>query len=68
MPSDEFKNHLRNIKYFLLKENFDSRSNLCNVQQSNFVKVQQSDIPSALHSLLEINFNFVNGISRILIG
>ena len=36
MPSYEFKNHLRNIKYFLLKGNLDSRSNLCNIQQSNF--------------------------------
>ena len=38
MPSDEFKNHLRNIKYFLLKGNRDSRSNRCNIQQSNFRK------------------------------
>ena len=36
MHSDEFKNHLRNIKYFLLKRNLDSRSNLCKIQQSNF--------------------------------
>ena len=36
MPSYEFKNHLRNIKYFLLKGNLDSRSNLRNIQQSNF--------------------------------
>ena len=35
MPSDEFKNHLRNLKYFLLKGNINSRSNLCNIQQSN---------------------------------
>ena len=36
MSSDEFKNHLRNIKYFLQKGNLDSRSNLCIIQQSNF--------------------------------
>ena len=36
MPSYEFKNHLRNIKYFLLKGYLDSRSNLCNMQQFNF--------------------------------
>ena len=36
MPYDEFKNHLRNIKYFSLKGNLDSRSSLCNIQQSNF--------------------------------
>ena len=36
MLSYEFKNHLRNIKYILLKGNLDSRSNLCNIQQSNF--------------------------------
>ena len=36
MPSYEFKYHLRNIKYFLLKGNLDSRSNLRNIQQSNF--------------------------------
>ena len=34
MPSDEFKIHVRNTKYFLLKGNFDSHSNLCNIQQS----------------------------------
>ena len=38
MPSDEFKNHLRNIKYFLRKRNLDSCSNLCNIQQSNVHK------------------------------
>ena len=38
MPSDEFKNQLRNIKYFLLKGNLDSLSNLCNIQQSSFRK------------------------------
>ena len=36
IPSYEFKNHLRNIKYFLLKGNLDSHSNLCNIQLSNF--------------------------------
>ena len=36
MPSYEFKNHSRNVKYFLLKGNLDSRSNLCNIQKSNF--------------------------------
>ena len=35
---DEFKNHLRNIKYFLHKGNLNSRFNLCNIQQSNFSK------------------------------
>ena len=38
MFPDEFKNHLRNIKYFLLKGNLDSHSNLCNMQQPNFRK------------------------------
>ena len=38
MPSDEFKNQLRNIKYFLYKGNLDVDSNLCNRQQSNFRK------------------------------
>ena len=33
-----------------------------------FVKVQQSGMPSALYRLWEIAFNFVNDISRILIG
>ena len=33
-----------------------------------FVIVQQSGMPSALHKLWEIAFNFVNHISRILIG
>ena len=33
-----------------------------------FVTVQQSGIPSALHRLWEIDFNFANDISRILIG
>ena len=36
IPSYEFKNHLRNIKYFLLNGNLDSLSNLCKMQQSNF--------------------------------
>ena len=36
MPSYEFKIHLGNINYFLLEGNLDSRSNLCNIQQSNF--------------------------------
>ena len=38
MPSDNFKNHLRNIKYYLLKVNLDSCSNLYNKYQSNFQK------------------------------
>ena len=36
VPAKSLKNHLRNIKYFLLKGNLDSRSNLYNIQQSNF--------------------------------
>ena len=36
MPSHEFKNHLRNVKYFLLKGSLDLRSVLCNIQKSNF--------------------------------
>ena len=60
MPSVEFKNHLRNIKYFLLKGNLDSSSNLCNKSKSG--------MSSALHRSWEIAFNFANGISRILIG
>ena len=38
MYSDEFKSHLRNVKYFLGKGNLDWRSNLCNIQQSYFRK------------------------------
>ena len=38
MSPDEFKNHLGNMKYFLLKGKLDSRSNLCNIQQSYFRK------------------------------
>ena len=38
MPSHEFKIHLRNIKCFLLTGNFDSSSNVCNIQQSKFRK------------------------------
>ena len=41
--------------------------NLCNIQQSNFVKAQQSGMPSVLHRLWEITFNFANDISLILI-
>ena len=66
MPSDEFKNHLRNIKCFLLKGNLD---NVFAIYSSLiFIKVQQSSMPSALHRLLEIAFNFVSNISRVLIG
>ena len=68
MSSDEFKNHLRNIKYFLLKGNLDSRSNLCNIQQSNFRKSTKSGMPSTLHRLWEIAFSFVNYIFHIPIG
>ena len=68
MSSDEFKNHLRNIKYFLQKGNLGLRSNPCIIQQSNFVRVQQRGMPSALHRECEIAFNFVNDISRILIA
>ena len=38
MLCDRCKNYLRNTKYFLLKRNLDSRSNLCNIKQSNFRK------------------------------
>ena len=38
MSSYESKNHIRNIKCFLLKKNLDSCSNLCNIQQPNFPK------------------------------
>ena len=38
MPSDEFKISLGNMKFFLLKGKLDLRSNLCNIQQSNFGK------------------------------
>ena len=40
-PSDEFKNHLRNVKYFLLKGNLDSRSNFAICSSLIFVIVQQ---------------------------
>ena len=58
MPSNEFKNHSRNIKYFLLKGNLDSRFNLAIYSSLIFVKVQQSDLPSASHRLWEIAFIF----------
>ena len=35
MSSNEFKNHLRNMKYFLLTGNLNSRSNFCNIEQSD---------------------------------
>ena len=34
MLSDEFKNHLRNVNYFLLRGNLDRRSKLFNIQLS----------------------------------
>ena len=54
MPSYEFKNHLRNIKYFILKDIvihvliFGICSSLI------FVTVQQSGMPSALYRLWEM--------------
>ena len=51
MPSYEFKIYLKNIKYFLLKGNLDSRSNLSIYSSLIFVTVQQSGMPSALHRL-----------------
>ena len=48
MHFDEFKNHLRIRKYFLLEGNLDQRSNLCNIQSLIFVNLQQSHMPSAL--------------------
>ena len=38
MPSNQFRNHLRNKKYFLRKGNLDWRSHLCNIHQSIFRK------------------------------
>ena len=46
---DKFKNHLRNIKYFLPKRNLDSHSKLSSMQQPNFRKSTTFGVPSALH-------------------
>ena len=40
IPSDEFKNHLTNITYFLLKRNLDSRSKI--YSSLILIKVQQN--------------------------
>ena len=65
-PSDEFQNHLRNIKYFLLKGNLDSRLNLCNTQHSNFC----NNTPRwyAWRLVQAVRNSFLNDISHIFIG
>ena len=68
MPSDEFKNDVRNIKYFLLKEILIHVLIFAIYSSLIFVTVQQSGMPSAFHWLWEIVFNVINDISRIIIG
>ena len=68
MPFYEFKNYLRNKKFFLQKEVFIQVLNFAIYKNLIFVTVQQSGIPSALQRLWEIAFNFVNKISCFLIG
>ena len=71
---DEFSNVYSSKVLFVIMVQFNSSrwtvfSLIVEIYSSLiFVTVQQSGIPSALHKLWEIAFNFVNDISRILIG